>query len=523
MVWVLYFSAFATAVEGQDYFSETIPPSVFAVEVADFARLPDASPGSPARASVLTSDPAGRLFVNDQHGPLYLVSDDGALVREYLDLRDYPELGLVSGGDRGVQGFAFHPDFHTAGAPGFGRFYTIHSSNDDSRAPDFSIGGENNLRTVLLEWRTDDPNAVPFAPADGEAPWRELLRLNQPFSNHNAGNIAFDPLSRPGDDTYGALYIALGDSGSGGDPLEAAENPGNPYGAILRIDPLGNNAANGRYGIVAANVLASDGDAGTLGEIYCYGLRNPQRFGWDMVTGALYIADIGQNAVEEINRAVNGGNFGWDAREGSFGYEVSQSPPGVIDPVAEYDHTRPVENMPTGIGNRAVTVGEVARGTRISGLDGHLLFGDFPSGLVFVLDVDADPLEGGQAGLRELVLHVREETGMRAARFLELINSERARRGWSGTSRADLRFSLSAGGRVFLTNKHDGVVRRLVPDQMASLEVVEADDGPALLPIGRLEGSPDLLHWQETSPQPREGTPWTLPDADRFYRVRRTD
>ncbi len=118
-------------------------------------------------------------------------------------------------------------------------------------------------------------------------------------------------------------------------------------------------------------MLAADENDETLGEIFVYGLRNPQRFGWDTATGNMFIADIGQNAVEEINLAANGANFGWDDREGSFRFD-SNNTEGLTDPVAEYDHTNVVSNPPTNIGNRAVTVGEVARGTGIPQLDGNL-------------------------------------------------------------------------------------------------------------------------------------------------------
>ena len=150
-------------------------------------------------------------------------------------------------------------------------------------------------------------------------------------------------------------------------------------------------------------------------------MRNPQRFSWDATTSSMFIADIGQNAVEEINVGANGGNFGWDDREGSFPFESNRTA-GLTDPVAEYDHTNVVSNPPTNIGNRAVTVGEVARHTGIPGLDGLLLLSDFPTGLIFTLDVDNDPLDGGQDGLRELQ---PLDQNLQPVRLLELINDVR--------------------------------------------------------------------------------------------------
>ena len=152
------------------------------------------------------------------------------------------------------------------------------------------------------------------------------MRFKHPFGNHNGGLIAFNPTAPRGDPDYGNLYLAMGDGGASGDPQENGEDPSNPYGAILRIDPTGNDSANGKYGIVQANRFARDNNANTLAEIYCYGLRNPQRFGWDAVTGNCFIADIGQNAIEEIDLAANGAHFGWDIREGSFAFEGSDNP-----------------------------------------------------------------------------------------------------------------------------------------------------------------------------------------------------
>ena len=301
------------------------------------------------------------------------------------------------------------------------------------------------------------PDASTFTASNPEQPYREILRFKQPFGNHNAGLIAFNPLASSTDTDYGNLYVALADGGSGNDPQENGQDPSNPYGALLRINPLGNDGINGQYGIVADNLLAADGDASTLGEIFAYGFRNPQRFGWDATTGNLFIADIGQNAVEEINVGANGANFGWDDREGSFPFESNRTA-GLTDPVAEYDHTNVVSNPPTNIGNRAVTVGEVARHTGIPGLDGLLLLSDFPTGLIFTLDVDNDPLDGGQDGLLELQ---PLDQNLQPVRLLELINDVRADRGLSAANRTDLRFGFNTPGEVYILNKQDGMVRRL--------------------------------------------------------------
>jgi hypothetical protein len=256
--------------------------------------------------------------------------------------------------------------------------------------------------------------------------------------------------------------VMMGDGGSANDPFDAGQDTGTPYGKLLRIDPLGNNSANGEYGIVADNALAADGNPATLGEIYAYGLRNPQRFGWDSADGTLHISDIGQGAREEINVGVNGGNYGWDLREGSV------FPPGAfLNPVAEWQHSVAIAPHPSALpagwalDSDAVTMGEVYRGSAVPELDGLLMAGDNPKGVFYVLDVDADPLDGGGEGWSELI-PIEDSTGVQK-RLITLINEERAAQGLVvAATRADLRFSVNTPGEVFVLNKQDGVLRQLV-------------------------------------------------------------
>jgi hypothetical protein len=269
--------------------------------------------------------------------------------------------------------------------------------------------------------------------------------------------VAFNPL---GGFDRNNLYVMMGDGGSANDPFDAGQDTNTPYGKLLRIDPLGANSANGKYGIVAANAFASDGNPNTLGEVYSYGLRNPQRFGWDTDDGTLYISDIGQDAKEEINVGVNGGNFGWDLREGSV------FPPGAfINPVAEWEHAVVLAPHPSplppglALNSDAVTMGEVFRGAGIPQLDGMLMAGDNPKGVFYILDVDSDPLDGGGEGWSELI--ATEESSGQQKRLITMINEERALLGLPEANRADLRFSVNTPGEVFILNKQDGVLRML--------------------------------------------------------------
>lgn len=444
-------------------------PEGLSVGVRDFAVLPDSGIGNsaPARVSVMTSDPQGRLFANDQRGQLYLISSDGASVEPYLDLNTIAGISLdTSSGERGLQSFAFHPDFATESTPGFGKFYTLHSDANRTTPPTYefssnvaSQGSSNVLDTVLLEWTVSDPFAGSYASAGGLSP-REVLRLEQPRSNHNGGLIAFNSAAGAASIDRANLYVAIGDGGGSNDPWNISADPASPYGKILRIDPLDPDGPGGDpYSATQDNVFAVDNDATTLSEVYAYGLRNPQRFGWDDQTGDLFVADIGQNAFEEVNLVVNGGNYGWDAQDGNANPPASD----LIDPIAAYGHGRDIPFSPGVTGGRAITLGEVVRGSNVAGLDGLLLTGDFPTGTPLYVDVEAGvPAERtGSEAFRELVLIDVEGSGAQVE-LLDLINATRIKSGLTSTSRADLRWSLGTDGRVFLLNKRDGVIRELV-------------------------------------------------------------
>ena len=166
---------------------------VIKVNFVEFAQLPDLGGQQPSRPMLLVHE-AGtrRLFVNDMRGPLYAVSRDGKSVQPYLDIND-PKWSVnvnSSGNERGFQSFAFHPDFSRSGAAGFGKFYTYTDTANKTTAADFKpAGGTHTHDTVLLEWTAKTPSAAAY---DGGAP-RELMRFEQPFGNHNGGQIGFHP------------------------------------------------------------------------------------------------------------------------------------------------------------------------------------------------------------------------------------------------------------------------------------------------------------------------------------------
>jgi glucose/arabinose dehydrogenase len=229
------------------------------------------------------------------------------------------------------------------------------------------------------------------------------------------------------------------------------------FGKILRIDPLGTNSKNGKYGIPASNPFV--GKADVLGEIYASGVRNPQRFSWDSKDGRMYVADIGQNIVEEISPVTAGANLGWNKWEGSYKYvsrQVDLSAPrseaGMTWPVGEYDHTDPL------LTRAAITGVYVYREKEIKQLQNLLLFGDNPSGEIFYLNADKLPA-GGQDPIRRVMFN---DKGTNKT-LLQLIREKNAAQGKPPAPRADLRMGRGPRGQIFIMNKRDGIVRLLVP------------------------------------------------------------
>jgi hypothetical protein len=429
------------------------------VAVADFAQIPDID-SVPARVMILVDEQGTRrLFVNDMRGPIYSVSYEGRTVLRYIDLNDSAwAVGVESRGrERGVQSFAFHPQFAQRGAPGYGKFYTWTDSRNVRATPDFGTPRDTTTHhTVLHEWTAKDASAPRY---DGGPP-RELLRLAQPYANHNGGMATLNPLARPGSADFGLLYLGVGDGGSGGDPFKLAQDLSSPFGKILRIDPLGRNSANTKYGVPASNPFAGGRRPGALQEIFAYGLRNPQRFAWDRANGAMYVADIGQNIVEEVSIATPGANLGWNVWEGSFRYAgrdgvESTNPRGdssVTFPVVEYMHGDPLLQQ-----RAAVTGLHVFRSANIPALVNKVLLTDLPSGELLFFDADRPPA-GGSAGLHRVLL--RSGSGAPTT-LLALILARNAQQGRPPAARADLRLAAAADGRVFLLNKADGMIRVL--------------------------------------------------------------
>lgn len=285
-----------------------------------------------------------RLYIIEKPGRIRIVDDGALLSTPFLDI----ESSTADRGEQGLLGLAFDPGYATNG-----HFFVFHTD----------LGGD----TRVLRFRADDPDeADPTSQAI-------VLDVEQPFSNHNGGHIAFGP--------DGYLYVALGDGGSGGDPLGHGQNVSTLLGAILRID-----VSTLPYTIPSDNPFAASLSAAP--EIWAWGLRNPWRFSFDRETGGLWIGDVGQGEIEEISYApptsAGGENFGWARLEGSRCFPADPcDASGTVLPTLEYGHAQ----------GCSVTGGYVYRGRAIPNFQGRYFFADFCDGWIrsfHVSDMD-DP------------------------------------------------------------------------------------------------------------------------------------
>lgn len=320
---------------------------------------------------ISANDGTNRLFVTDQIGQVRLIKDGVLQSTPFLDVTARLATLNPAYDERGLLGLAFSPTFSTPGTAGYGKLYT-YTSETITKPADFTVsmpaGSSFNHQNVVTEWTVNpgNPDIVDLASR------REVMRVDWPQMNHNGGMMAFGPDNM--------LYISMGDGGNGNDvgpghgTTGNAQNLSNPLGAILRIDPTGNNSANGQYGVPQDNPFVNT--AGAVTEIYANGLRNPWRFSFDSETGALVEGDTGQGTVEEINIITAGGNYGWNLKEGQFRFDpvtglvsddLTGLPSNLIDPVLQYDHDE----------GTSLIGGFVYRGHGIPELQGKYIFGDW--------------------------------------------------------------------------------------------------------------------------------------------------
>ena len=415
--------------------TETIKYSGMLAHLKLIAQIPASDDTFPlARINKIGCEKSsGRLFVNDLRGFLYELKDGKAHL--FFDLRIkyanfYQEAGLGSG----FGSFAFHPDFKNNGL-----FYTTHSESPSNKLADFPLP-ENitpKLQWVLTEWHVDDTSAPTFSGTQ-----KELMRIDFVTEGHGLQEIAFNPTVDKSHPDFGMLYICVGDGVSvqlGYSELvdhQAKEI----WGTILRIDPLGSNSYNEKYGIPTDNPMFDSLDKRK--EIWAYGFRNPNRFAWDF-EGRLLATDIGQTHIEELNIIEAGKCYGWPIREGRF----------VIEPKGNLDHIYPLPANDSIFGlTYPIVAYDHDEGPAISGgymtnsnlIKEKYIFGDIPTGRFFITDLN----QTTQAVIQELRISVDNKiTDLYAM---------------TKSNRVDLKFGSDCQSNIYAFTKADGRVYKIV-------------------------------------------------------------
>jgi len=442
-----------------DPIPEDPTPTDLALLVQPFVQFPPSAPFPPttdprlvrrARINFIGDIPdgTGRMYTPDLNGTLYVIKQ--GTVAPYLDVRaQFPDFFSGRGLGSGFGFVAFHPDFATNG-----KFYTTHSeafSALTTKTPDFTQPNAV-IQSVIDEWTTTDPRVGEFVGTR-----REVLRIGFGTFIHAIQQISFNPNARRGDPDYGLLYLAVGEGGlgvRGTDP----QNLAMPHGKIIRIDPMGTNSANGKYGIPASNPFV--GTPGALGEIYAYGMRDPHRFSWDAGgTHRMFLGHIGEKDVESVDDVLPGDNFGWSEREGPFVFKredpcnlfplPANDTSGFVYPVIAFDHNPPPNFPCTADVGHAVSGGYVYRGRLAPDLVGKYVFGDLVDGRIFYAN-EREMVRGGpRATMHEM--KILDSSG-RLMTMQELV----------GDVRVDLRFSTDSKNELYLLSKSNGTIYKVV-------------------------------------------------------------
>ena len=431
------------------------------VEAVPFVRLPQsvdsAQPGSTnaawARLQYMypIPDNSGRLVINDLRGLLYITDEQGANPVVYLDVREQ-DVGFDDSmfpNETGLAGFAFHPQFAQIDTAGYGKFYTAFSVGSGSGRADYLDDDSENHESVVWEWTANNHESFQFAGSS-----REVFRIGQFAQNHNIGNLAFNPAAVPGTADFGALYFSLGDGGGANDPSEYGQSLSEPMSSIVRIDPL-QPAQGRRYSIPVDNPFVDE--PGVAPEIWAYGLRHAQHFSFD-VDGTMYINDIGQSQIEEVNIGVAGANYGWRLREGTFatafGIGGVRPNPVYPKPIDEVNFEYPVAQFDHDEGN-AISSGFVYRGEALPQLRDKYLFTDMVTGRIFYISIeDLEP--GHPALVTELRVHI-DGVEVNLADTVGFPNT------YGRGNRAGLRMGIDSQGELYLLTKGDGWIRSLRP------------------------------------------------------------
>ena len=351
----------------------------------------------------------------------------------------------------GLRAVAFHPEYNTPNTSGYGKFYTsLHEDNTSVSNPHYlgamGSGFDANKQSVLVEWTFDfNTNTA--------GSYRELFRvkLDSGYHAHSMAKIRFNEYAEPGDEDYGLLYIAHGDSGtSTGQALDDVK------GKLLRIDPL-DPAGDARYTVPTSNVFAADNNNTTLAEVYARGFRNPHNFDFQKDSKGnvhLIVAGIGQGRIEELNLIENGKNYGWSVREGTFHSNGALLASGTRDtdgftfPVAQFGHCSSCGKVAMH-GGYVIPSGDNA---------GEYVFGDFASARLFHVTFDdlvTNVTEGPSEDLTQELIEEFNTTLDGVATTWDAITG--------GGGRGDARMGRGVDGSVYITSKSNGKVYLVLP------------------------------------------------------------
>lgn len=427
--------------------AEKIPYSNLSLVLEEQFKVPPSSEVAPiTRINKMESIASGRLFMHDLRGKLFEIKNDKDLT-VYLDLVEaLPNFIDNPGKGTGFGSWAFHPEFEQNGL-----FYTTHNEAPGTAQADFPIPDsiKVSLQGVVTEWKADDPAAPVFAGSH-----RELLRIEMFSGGHGLQELTFNPVAKPNTADYGLLYLGVGDGSSalGGYPFLCSSEK-YIWGSVLRFDPQGKNSANGQYGIPPDNPFVDSADA--VKEIWARGFRNPHRISWDPAgSGKMFITNIGQHSLEEVNLGKAGADYGWPKREGTFLFDVDANIE-IVYPLPDEDgpYTYPVSQYDHDEGS-AVSGGYVYAGNKMPLLKGKYIFGDISRGTLFYSEV-AEMNDGQQAPVYRLNIHFNGE-----ASDLETITQNK---------RVDLRIGIDADGELYLFTKSNGTVYKIVDCQEIAL------------------------------------------------------
>ena len=410
------------------------------IELEDFVKIP-ASSDKPPRTRIANMRPHpsndGTLFVSDQRGIIYRI--DEKQINVFLDIRPVIENYINEPGlGTGLGSFAFHPDYLQNGL-----IYITHTESFKNKKADYEYADSIKIamQWVVSEWKINDVKSKSF-----EGKRRELLRINVPLNVHGTQDIEFIPGIKKDDSDYGMLYIGTGDGGSTiSKHPELCHDLHSLLGTIIRIDPLGVNSKNGKYGIPGDNPFVNNPDLEVRKEIYAYGFRNPHRMSWNLTNGkVMFSAEVGESNFEEVNVIVKGGDYGWNNQEGNFGispkdlknvYTIKEvGTQHYVKPFLQYDH----------VDGNAVSGGYVYDGN-LDPLKDKYIFGDIVKGRLFYANINKSLSDSTVHEL--MIVENGKETDLQKM---------------SGSKRVDLRVEYNPFTKdLYIMTKSDGKIRKV--------------------------------------------------------------